>query len=169
MFENLTTFQRETGKIPSNVDLAADLSIRYSKLLGEMTPKALDNDLIDKANDLMTEMNTPQWLFANDHRRPGIKQVKIAEGVYVIQRMLKTPGGLIRVSAVNQDGKLKDVHISGDFFFFPASDLVDLEKTLIEAPANAISITEIVESFYCKHEIESPGVKPSDFGQVIAG
>jgi lipoate---protein ligase len=167
MYENLTTFQREIGGIPSNVDLAADLSIRYSKLLGEITPRALDIELVNKANELMTEMNTPQWLLDNDHRRPDLTRIKIAEGIYVIQRMLKTPGGLIRVSAVNQEGKLKDVHISGDFFFFPAANLVDLEKTLINAPANAISIKGIVERFYKQYAIESPGVNPSDFGQLF--
>ncbi len=75
-------------------------------------------------------MNTPEWLLVNDRRRPNSKQVKIAEGVYVVQKMLKTPGGLIRVTAVNQGGKLNDVHISGDFFFFPAASLMDLEQAL---------------------------------------
>jgi len=35
----------------------------------------------------------------------------------VIQNMLKDPDGLIRGIGVNEDGVLKDVHISGDFFF----------------------------------------------------
>ena len=66
-----------------------------------------------------------------------LKQVKIAEGVFVIQKMLKTQGGLIRVTAINRNGKLNDVHISGDFFFFPSESLIDLEQALEDAPAEA--------------------------------
>ncbi|MCX6054784.1 MAG: lipoate--protein ligase [Chloroflexi bacterium] len=167
MYENLTTFERETGTIPGNAELAADLCIRYSKLLGEMTPKTLDKELTDKADELLAEMNTPEWLFANDRRQPDSKQVKIAEGVFVIQKMLKTPGGLIRVTAVNQDGKLRDVHISGDFFFFPATSLLELEKALENTPADPESITEVVEKLYKQQAVESPGVVPADFGQVL--
>jgi lipoate-protein ligase A len=167
MYENLTTFERETGSIPDNAELAADLCARYSKLLGELTPKSLDIELTNKADDLLAEMNTPEWLFANDRRRPDSKQVKIAEGVFVIQKMLKTPGGLIRVTAVNQDGKLSDVHISGDFFFFPATSLLDLENALENTPADSESITKVVEKLYEQHAIESPGVVPADFGQVL--
>ncbi len=168
MYENLTTFQRETGTIPTNADLGADLSCRYAELLGEMTPKALDLQLIQKANELLVEMNNQDWLLANDHRRPDSKQVKIAEGIYVIQKMLKTPGGLIRVTAINQDGRLKEVHISGDFFFFPANLLPDLEIALQDLPADINAITQKVEKFYQQHNIESPGVLPADFGQVLA-
>ena len=167
MYENLTTFKRETGSIPGNAELATDLCVRYSKLLGEMTPKTLDKELTDKADELLAEMNTPEWLLANDRRRPDSKQVKISEGVFVIQKMLKTPGGLIRVTAVNQDGKLSDVHISGDFFFFPATSLLDLEKVLENTPADSESITKVVENLYKQHAIESPGVVPADFGQVL--
>ncbi len=169
MYENLTTFLRETGGIPTNADLAAELSSRYSKLLGGMIPKELDAELTSKADELLEEMNTPEWLFTNDRRRPDSKQVKIAEGIYVIQKMLKTPGGLIRVTAVNQEGRLKDVHISGDFFFFPAAGLLDLEQALENVPAETTIITQVIEKFYRQHSIESPGILPADFAQVLAG
>ena len=169
MYDNLTTMLRETGSIPANADLAADLSSRYAPLLGEMVPKQLDDELVHKADELLAEMNTPEWLLANDRRRPDSKQVKIAEGVYVVQKMLKTTGGLIRVTAVNQEGKLNDVHISGDFFFFPAASLVDLEKALENVPAETAAITQAVDQFYRQQKIESPGVVPADFGQVLAG
>ncbi|MHC1740568.1 MAG: biotin/lipoate A/B protein ligase family protein [Anaerolineaceae bacterium] len=169
MFENLTTMLRETGKIPANKELGDELCRRYGELLGELTPKELDQELTKKADELLVEMNNPEWLFANDQRRPDSKQVKIAEGIYVIQKMLKTPGGLIRVTAVNHEGKLNEVHISGDFFFFPADKLMDLEMTLQEVPADVLAITQVVDKFYQQHGVESPGVVPADFGQVLAG
>ena len=169
MYENLTTMLRESGKIPANKDLGDELSRRYGELLGELTPKELDQELTKKADELLVEMNNPEWLLANDQRRPDSKQVKIAEGIYVIQKMLKTPGGLIRVTAVNHERKLNEVHISGDFFFFPADKLMDLEMTLQEVPTDALAITQVVEKFYQQHGVESPGVVPADFGQVLAG
>ncbi len=167
MYENLTTIKRETGTIPRNMDLADELRKQYEPLLGKLTTRSLDNELIKKADELMGEMNNSEWLLANDHRRPDSKQVKIAEGIYVVQKMLKTPGGLIRITAINQDGQLKDVHISGDFFFFPASGLVDLENILDGVPADEETITRVVSDFYQEFRIESPGVVPSDFARVI--
>jgi lipoate-protein ligase A len=167
MYENLTTFLRETGAIPSNAGLAAELARRYEPLLGELIPRQLDQELTQKADELLAEMNTPEWLMANDRRRPDAKQVKIAEGVYVIQKMLKTPGGLIRVTAVNQNGKLSDVHISGDFFFFPAGNLVDLEKSLEGIEAENTTIEQTVIGFYQTYQVESPGVVPADFAAVL--
>jgi len=143
------------------------LARQYTPLLGEMNPRQLDAELTQKADELLAEMNTPEWLLGNDRRRPDAKQVKIAEGVYVIQKMLKTPGGLIRVTAVNQDGKLSDVHISGDFFFFPSADLVELEQALIGVDADMDAITKAVAVFYEKHLVESPGVVPADFARVL--
>ncbi len=167
MYENLTTFLRETGSIPLNLDLAAHLKKGYEALLGKLEEKALDEELTRKAEELLREMNTPDWLFANDHRRPASPQVKIAEGVYVIQKMLKTPGGLIRVTAVSRDQRLEDVHISGDFFFFPAGNLVDLENALRGVPMDFEGINRVVSQFYQAQNVESPGVAPQDFAQVL--
>ncbi len=169
MYENLTTMLRETGSIPANADLAMVLVRQYETILGKMTPKKLDDELTNEADKLLAEMNTTEWLLANDRRRPDAKEVKIAEGVYVIQKMLKTPGGLIRVTAVNQEGILKDVHISGDFFFFPADGLLTLEQKLENVPFNIVDINQVVVDYYAQESIESPGVVPADFGQVLTG
>jgi len=168
MSENLTTFLRETGKIPANSDLAQALVKRYEPLLGKMTARELDAELADKADELFAEMHTPEWLLANDRRRPNAAQVKIAEGIFVVQKMLKTPGGLVRMTAVNRDGLLSDVHISGDFFFFPARILPELETTLQDVPCHPEAINQAVASFYTEHQVESPGVTPADFGQMFA-
>lgn len=93
--------------------------------------------------------------------------MKISEGVFVIQKILKTPGGLIRVTAVNQEGNLSDVHVSGDFFFFPADRLMNLEKFLQGVPVDSMAITQTVEKFYRLYDKESPGVVPADFGKAL--
>ena len=48
----------------------------------------------------------------------------------LIQNMLKPPGGQIRVTAIDEDGMLRDVYVSGDFFFYSAEGLSELEHSL---------------------------------------
>lgn len=166
--ENLSTFLRETGKMPESRALGDALARRYEAILGPMTFKtAPDAELVLKADELQAERYAPEWLFANDRRRPDARQVKIREGVYVIQNMLKTPGGLIRVTAVNADGRLRDVHISGDFFFYPAEGLPALERALEGVQAEAAAVTEATAQFYARQAVDSPGVLPEDFGRVL--
>ncbi len=165
--ENLTTMKRETGRIPANADLARALAGRYVPLVGGLESKALDPALLAKAAELFAEMDTPDWLFANDRRGEG-KEVKIAEGVFVIQKMLKTPGGLIRVTAVKKDDRLSEVHLSGDFFFYPMEKLQGLEGYLEGIAADPEAITEAVQRFYRENGIETPGVQPDDFAQSLA-
>ncbi len=166
--DNLSTMKRETGEIPSTEALALDLVKRYEPLLGPMEiEREVDEELIRKAEELLAVMYTQDWLHANDSRRPRADQVKIREGVYVIQNMLKTPGGLVRVTAVKEDDILRDVHISGDFFFYPATLLPDLEHALNGVPADAASVKAAIENFYTAHAVESPGVQPADFAAAL--
>lgn len=168
LYENLSTFERETGRMPETRQLGDDLARRYEAILGPMTYRTSpDADLVARADELQVERHTPAWLLANDHRRVDARQVKIRDGVYVIQNMLKTPGGLIRVSAVNEDGRLRDVHISGDFFFYPAEELPGLEKALENTAADSSAVTEAVARYYENNSVDSPGVAPADFGRVL--
>jgi lipoate-protein ligase A len=166
--ENLSTMQREAGNVPETSALAASLAKRYEALLGPLPVKTeVDDELLAEADHRMAEMYNDEWLFANDRRRPDARQVKIREGVYVVQNMLKTPGGLVRVTAINEDGYLHDVHISGDFFIYPAESLPELEQALDGVAATPEAITQAVEAFYASQSIESPGVQPADFGKVL--
>ncbi len=166
--ENLSTIRRETGLTPLKTDLAAALVEAYRPLLGELHPKTLDGELLARADELIAEMNTGQWLFANDRRRPDEKQVKIRDGVSVIQKVVKLPGGLVRANAVVEDGLLHDVHLSGDFFFYPSSALPELEQTLEGAPAEFDDLTRTIQAFYQERAVESPGVRVENLAAVFA-
>ncbi len=167
--ENLTTIRRETGSAPANADLAEALARHYTALLGPLVPRPLDEALIAKANELFEEMNRPAYLLANDRRRPDAARVKISEGVYVVQRIVKAPGGLIRATAISKDGHLSEVHLSGDFFFFPAEGLPEMERILEAVPEEREAIEAVLSAFYLSRAVESPGVQPADFAGVLAG
>ena len=166
--ENLSTMKRESGSVPSTEALAFDLAHRYEPLLGPLPIlREVDRELVQKADELLAVMYTPEWLSANDLRRPHPDQVKIREGVYVIQNMLKTPGGLMRVTAVKEEGKLRDVHISGDFFFYPAESLPDLERALNGVASDEKSVASLIEHFYAERSIKSPGLQPVDIAKAL--
>ncbi len=159
--ENLSTFQRETGAVPPTAALAADLRQRWEALLGPLEPRdAIDAALRRKADERFAEMYTDAWLYENDARQARAPQVKIREGVAVLQRVVKLPGGLVRLTAVAQDGRLSEVHLSGDFFIYPQNSLADLEQALDGAPLEAGAIEALIQDFYTRHAIETPGITP---------
>lgn len=167
MTENLTTIIRETGSAPTTKALADDVIARYQVLFGEGEIKTeIDDELQQKADELFAIMYTPEWLLENDRRTPDTS-VKIREGVYVVRNAYKAEGGLIQVTAVQADGVLNDVHISGDFFFYPAADLSQLEEALQGVSAEQEMVEEAIRQFYAQREIESPGVQPEDLAQAL--
>jgi lipoate-protein ligase A len=169
MYGNLTTMLRETGSSPSNPALAERLIANSEPLMGPFVEKRLDDELRQKADELIKEMHTPAWLLANDNRRLDAARVKIAEGIFVFEKVHKAPGGLIRLTAVSIEGKLTDVHLSGDFFFFPAEKLVELEKAFTSVPIAAEEVIHTVTRFYAANKVESPGVTAEDFATLISG
>ncbi len=165
--ENLTTIKHVTGKLPDTGLIAEDLISRYIPLLGNhLTKYQTDDELRVKADEIFARMHTEDWLFENDNRLAE-ESVKIREGVYVIQQAYKAPGGLIQVAAVQEEGMLRDVHLSGDFFFYPAQDLVGLEDALENLPADQEVILEAIQEYYRENGIESPGIEPADFARAV--
>ena len=87
--------------------------------------------------------------------------------MYLLQKAVKLPGGLVRATAIRQDEKLCDVHISGDFFIFPKDALLELERTLEGAQLDLDSLTQKIEDFYRSHCIETPGISPLALAEVF--
>jgi hypothetical protein len=79
--------------------------------------------------------------------------------------MHKAPGGLIRATVEIQEGQIVGVGLSGDFFFYPADRLADLEDSL--AGAALADVQRAVEEFYRLNDVVSPGVTPRDFAAAL--
>jgi lipoate-protein ligase A len=166
--ENLTTMPRETGKpAPSIGELSAAFIRRCEALFGPLVPCEVDSELRARADALAAEYSAPELVMENDRRGQSGREVKIAEGVIVLERVVKLPGGLVRVSAVNTKGKLGDIHLSGDFFFFPAARLVDLERALEGAEFRVDALEERIQWFFQAYCISAPGIQPAALAKVI--
>ena len=163
--DNLSTIRREIGVAPPREELWDLLAEKFTEVLGPMTTVTeVDDEWRAEVENLDQEMLTDEWLYKR-RGRPRDRKVTIRSGVEVRQRMYKAPGGLIRAIAELQEGHLGAVSFSGDFFFYPAEKLIELEAALNGVKPEETEQT--IASFYEQHEIESPGVTPGDLAHVL--
>jgi lipoate-protein ligase A len=169
MRENLTTLHRELGEVPAWDEMTAALIQNFEVALGGLTPTELPESLGAQIAELAKTRTAEDWLMGSGKRlreRAGTdRKVKIAEGVEVVQRVHKAPGGLIRATVEMHRRQIEAVSLSGDFFFYPADQLAELEQSLVGTNLDDAQIT--VEEFYRAHNVESPGVAPSDWSAVL--
>jgi lipoate-protein ligase A len=118
-----------------------------------------------KARELKALLTSDEWFYKRGKRVPG-RDVKIATGVNVLQRVHKAPGGLIRATFEVKEGRIAWLSLSGDFFFYPAEKLEALEAALTGVAVGDAQQT--VTDFYAAEGVESPGVTPADLGRVLS-
>ncbi|MCZ7392034.1 MAG: lipoate protein ligase C-terminal domain-containing protein [Candidatus Methanoperedens sp.] len=83
------------------------------------------------------------------------------------QGIHKSKGGLIRSFVTVEDGVIKDITLSGDFFLFPEEAFFKILEQLKGTSANREEIQKNIEKIYKKEHIQSPGTLPSDFTESI--
>ena len=166
MQENLSTIKRELGQIPPRESLRASLATNFEKLLGPLQRADIDDELRGAVSKLRPRFFSDDWLYRIGRQAEG-RTVTIAAGVEVRHLVHKAPGGLIRGDVEIADGIISSVVLSGDFFFFPAEKLGDLAEALVGT--EVADAEAVITSFYSEHNVESPGVEPSDFARVVAG
>jgi lipoate-protein ligase A len=163
--DNLSTIRREIGEAPPREVLWDLLAARFADVLGPMEVQTeVDPAWRAEADALAETMLDPAWLQRRPSRRVG-RQVTIRSGVQVNHKMHKAPGGLIRGTSAVQEGVLREVSLSGDFFFYPAEKLLVLESALAGVAVSGIE--ESISHFYAEHAVESPGVEPADLARVL--
>ncbi len=80
----------------------------------------------------------------------------------------KVPGGKLLCAKVEvEDGKIKWLQISGDFFLLPETDLEGLEIELLGMDASPESVKEKVVSFFSERKTTLVGASAEDFAHVI--
>lgn len=166
--ENLSTISRELGQDVvskwSEADLNQMMVEEFERLLSPMIPGKKDSALNRKMKDLAPEMMKEDWLYMRGKRVAG-RVVKVRSGLEVFHRIHKASGGLIRADYALEDGRLKDVSISGDFFCFPRDTVDRLANMLENYPVSNIS--NAIADFYQSEEIDIPGITPDDWFQVF--
>ena len=165
IYENLSTIRRELGEAPPTDELWALMAAKFSELLGPLEEhREVDPAWRAKTDELAVQFISDEWLFRSKRQQED-RHVRIRSGVEVRQKMYKAPGGLIRATAEVEDDIITHVELSGDFFFYPADQLPNLEAALIGVHWG--DVEQAVARFYQSQQIESPGVTPADFAKVL--
>jgi lipoate-protein ligase A len=165
MAENLTTMKRELGRVPPREDVVSSLVNNFEKLLGPLQLITLTSDVVEKMIELEQWFSSDEFLFKKTPRIP--KGVKIREGVEILYSTYKARGGLIRTTQEIKNNRIQTIGISGDFQFYPKSELSILEQALMHTKRKEYELIAKVEDFYQKYNIESPGVEPEDVSDAI--
>jgi lipoate-protein ligase A len=163
--ENLTTLRRELGRVPDWQTMMSALVRNFESVLGPLSPTPLPGAVREEVARLARTHTTEDWLLRPGKRFREGRKVKIAEGVEVTQRVHKAPGGLIRATVETQQGQIVSVGLSGDFFFFPAEKVAELERYLVGA--QTAEVEGACLEFYRINGIDSPGVTPSDLAIAL--
>ncbi len=164
--DNLSTVKREIGSLPPREELWDLLAAQFEALLGPLPVQTVvDAEWRAAADALAGTLLGDEWLHRAGRPKPH-RAVTIRSGVQVRQKTHKAPGGLIRATVEVQDGVLAAVALSGDFFFYPAERLADLEAALLGVRPEGAEAA--IARFYEQHGISSPGVAPSDLARVLA-
>ncbi len=80
----------------------------------------------------------------------------------------KAPGGkLIRVRLTEEDGVVRAVQISGDFFLVPEDSLSQLELMLNGIELRKEDLRREVDRFFKLYQVKSLGVTPDDLVQAL--
>jgi lipoate-protein ligase A len=83
------------------------------------------------------------------------------------QGLHKSKGGLIRSFVNTENGIIKDISISGDFFLFPEDAFFKMIRELKGTPAIREDIVRKIQEVYIREKIQSPGTLPTDFAESI--
>jgi lipoate---protein ligase len=167
--DNLTTICRELGMEEAKAwredRLNAMMAEEFQKITGPMEPSEKDQALSAKMKEMGAAMNTEPWLYQKGRKRTG-RDVKIRDGVHVLHKAYKAPGGLIRADLEVMDGRFGEVFLSGDFFCFPQDAVRRLEKSLTGKPLGEAG--KVLAEFYGGGDVETPGITVQDWMQVLS-
>ena len=164
--DNLSTIRRELGGAPPFDELRELLASKFEDILGPMERVGqIEPELRAKAEEVSCWLFGDEWLFSGGRRRKLTKRVKIREGVEVLQRVYKAPGGLLRAIFRLEEGRIHDVSLSGDFFLYPAEALEELENALEGLTPEETG--PVIEGFFASHGVETPGIEPKDLQALL--
>jgi lipoate-protein ligase A len=110
MLKNLTTIKSELGFIPPSERIRKYLVREYEKLLGPLTYSKLGEDVLKLMKDLDEKFSTEEWLFQKVPKREG-REVKIREGVLIINRKFLTKKWEAELIFQLKEGKIEDLEV----------------------------------------------------------
>lgn len=161
----MTTMVKELGGIPERADLKASFLRHCADVLSvtpvEDSPTPFEWATIERAE---AELASDDWTEVQ-HRKLVALGVKISAGTHLTEAAHKAPGGLIRVNLLEQDGRIVDLVISGDFTCLPPEGVDRLSSDLLGCVLDEGALTPRVDA--ARDGLDLPGVATSDLVTAI--
>jgi hypothetical protein len=79
----------------------------------------------------------------------------------------KSKSGLIRALVRTENGRIKDIIISGDYILTPEHYIDLMENALIGSDAEKDKILGTLKEFYAKNKFQSPQTYAEDYAEAI--
>lgn len=164
--ERVGSFHSLTGTIPDTDKL---ITSYISNFESQMGVKLVETKLPDATKTEMERLNklyrTDSWKYEINSHASTIRAVKIKGGVFVVNSMLKSPGGLIKGIFVIEDDIITDASISGDITIDPIDGLTALENSLKGVSTDKENLINAISATLSKYD--SPGVTDNNFVDLI--
>jgi lipoate-protein ligase A len=172
MGEWLTSVRGELGSEVSREEVKGAYVESFGEGLGvELVPGSLTEDEEFCLMGLIEERRREEWIFGKDLLLRGLVEgpwvTKVRGGVTVSEAVLKA-GKLIRVTVVSEEGVIRGVSISGDFFTVPFMGAVEgLEEALVGVALEEGALAEAVARAYERLGLMVFGAGQGDFVEVL--
>ncbi len=109
MREHMTVLADWLDDLPGYSELTAVLIEEFSGEFGELSPRLPDTELLERASRIGARLASSDWLSLPGRRLP-YRRVKIAEGIYLMERRFGREGHLL---AVVREGRIADLEVIG--------------------------------------------------------
>jgi lipoate-protein ligase A len=76
-------------------------------------------------------------------------------------------GKLVKIELEEEDGKIKKIKITGDFFMHPEEMIGTLEKNLVNSPLDRDALIKKIDNFWKNFHISYFGINSSGLADAI--
>lgn len=163
----MTTMTRELGRIPDRDDLKARFLGHAADVLGievvESAPTPAELAAIAVAEAALSD---PDWTDVQ-HRRLVAQGVKIAADTHLTEAARKAPGGLVRVSLLEREGRVADLVVTGDFTCLPPEGIDALAAGLVGVALTEPELTGAIAEGIARLDLDLPGIAAEDLAITI--
>lgn len=169
----MTSLNQNLGYTPRREKIVDYLIKGYKDLLqNPLIPGELTDTEQKYLHQVINRLKSPEWLHKTARRREQLlslvkaKCTKIAGGIMVCEASHKADK-LIRITLETEHGRINDILISGDFFYEPANTLGKLEEELKGLKIKKKVLTNKIQNFFEKENVQVAGVTAKDFVEAI--
>lgn len=159
--ERVTCLKWELGRIPSESTVKESFLRGFAEIFGvRFEEKPLTDEERSLLKEKISYYSSKEYIFKQRESIPTKK---------VLSSILKTPGGIIRVSMALDIKKriINQILITGDFFAYPKRAIFDLENRLKNSKADISELRECITSFFSENKPIIPGFEQNHFIQAL--